>query len=435
MSNLLGHQELELSRFGEYLLKQHLVPEHQARFHVMWVRKFLAQAPQVPAPALEVRLRQFQDMLEAQGNYADWQIAQAERALRLFYHNFKNERAWQTPPSTLTALDSEGACSRPATVEAMRTLLRTKHYSYSTESTYIAWVQRFFNYLRETGHNEGEDRYRVTGDRVRDFLAYLATRRQVAAATQNQALSAILFLCREILRLDVGELKEGVRAKRGVHLPVVLSVAEVKDVLRQMNGTARLMAELIYGGGLRVMECCRLRVKDLDFDNGLVFVREGKGNKDRSTLLARSVVERLRSHLADVRRIHEKDLTAGCGEVWLPGGLGHKYPKAGKEWGWQYVFPAANLSTDPRDGMVRRHHVSDGVIQKALAEAVRSANLAKPASVHTLRHSFATHLLLRGVDLRQIQEYLGHVNVETTMIYTHVVKDLRTAPRSPLDEL
>ena len=275
----------------------------------------------------------------------------------------------------------------------------------------------------------------ITCDCIKDFLAYLATRRNVAASTQNQAFGALLFLCREILHLEIGDLDHAVRAKRGSKLPVVLTVVEVQKVLESMEGTARLMAEIIYGGGLRVMECCRLRVKDLDFDNNLVFVREGKGDKDRSTLMAESVKEPLRKHLERVKELHEEDLAAGAGDVWLPHALAIKYPKAGTAWGWQYVFPSAKLSPDPRGGKIRRYHASDGFLQTAVRTAVQEAGIVKPASVHTLRHSFATHLLLQGVDIRQIQEYLGHAHVETTMIYTHVVKDMRAPAISPLDAM
>ncbi len=385
MDNLLGNQELQLTAFGEYLLKSRVVPEHQARYHVLWVRKFLAQPPKIPVPSLEARILEFQEMLSTLGSYQDWQIAQAERALRLYFHNFRKDTAWTTPAAPLTTPGVDGHYSPTDAVAAMRTVLRTKHYSYSTESTYVDWAQRFFAYLGETGRQAGNGACRVDGDGVRDFLAYLATRRQVAAATQNQAFNALLFLCREVLRVELGSLEEGIRAKRGRHLPVVLSVAEVKAVLEGMSGIPRLMAEVIYGGGLRVMECCRLRVKDVDFDNGLVFVRAAKGDKDRSTLLAEAVKPRLKSHLEEVRQLHQKDLAAGCGDVWLPGGLDRKYPRAGQEWGWQYVFPSSQLSTDPREGKVRRHHASDSFIQTAMREAVRAAGIAKPASVHTLR--------------------------------------------------
>jgi integron integrase len=223
------------------------------------------------------------------------------------------------------------------------------------------------------------------------------------------------------------------RAKRGERLPVVLSVPETAALLGTMQGTPRLMAGLIYGGGLRVSECCQLRVKDVDFDQGLVFVRSGKGDNDRSTLLAEVGREELRAHLRKSEAQHQADRQAGLAGVWMPDALDRKYPNAGRELGWFWVFPSQTLSVDPRAGVVRRHHVSDSVIQKAVKVAAQAARIHKPVSVHTLRHCFATHLLLNGVDIRQIQEYLGHANVETTMIYTHVVKDLRNPARSPLD--
>jgi integron integrase len=315
-------------------------------------------------------------------------------------------------------------------LQKLRECLRLRHYSYRTEQTYVDWVSRYFDYTHSTGCPMG-----VTPQTVRDFLAHLATVRHVSAATQNQAFSALLFFTGEVMGMELGDLRQGVRAKQGKRLPLVLSVQETRDLLSVMTGTARIMAELIYGGGLRVMECCRLRVKDIDFEGGLVFVRAGKGDKDRSTLLPERGRTELREHLRSVKALFDKDRASKVGPVWLPDALSTKYPAAGLEWAWQWVFPSAQLSTDPRVGAIRRHHVSDVVIQHAVRAAVQKASIAKPASVHTLRHSFASHLLLRGVDIRQIQDYLGHVNVETTMIYTHVVKDLRTAPKSPLDEL
>jgi integron integrase len=272
-----------------------------------------------------------------------------------------------------------------------------------------------------------------TGHPLRDYLTHLAVRRGVSASTQNQALCAVQFLCREVLGLDVEGLAQTARAKRGSHLPVVLSVPETAALLGAMRGTTRLMATLIYGGGLRVSECCQLRVKDLDFDQGLVIVRDGKGAKDRSTLLAELGRDELRSHLRQSAALHHTDRDAGLAGVWMPEALERKYPNAGLELAWFWVFPSRTLSTDPRAGVVRRHHLSDSVIQKAVKAAAREARIHKPVSVHTLRHCFATHLLLNGVDIRQIQEYLGHANVETTMIYTHVVRDLRTPATSPLD--
>jgi integron integrase len=300
--------------------------------------------------------------------------------------------------------------------------VRTRHYSYRTECTYVDWVRRFLEYAAQ---QQGVTHPRVTSDGVRDYLAHLAVRRQVSASTQNQALCAILFLCREVLGVEVEHLSPAVRAKRGERLPVVLSVPETIALLGAMSGTSRLMACLIYGGGLRVSECCELRIKDLDFDQGLVIVRRGKGDKDRFTLLGEVGREELRAHLRTSEALHHADRLAGLAGVWMPDALDRKYPNADRELGWFWVFPSHTLSTDPRAGIVRRHHISDSVVQKAVKAASQRARIHKPVSVHTLRHSFATHLLLNGVDIRQIQEYLGHANVETTMIYTHVVKDLR----------
>lgn len=435
MSNLLYNQDLQLERFAEFLLKQQLVPESKARFYVHWVRKFLGQGISVPVASLDDRIAGFLKSMEADGLYKDWQVAQAEQALRLYFVNFKTDANWSTPAVPTLTSNPDGAFAGMATLEAVRTQLRLKHYSYTTEKTYLDWIRKFFVYLKETGRGTPDGAAHLSPDRVRDYLAYLATRKEVAASTQNQAFNALLFLYREVLRQDLGELGRGVRAKRGPKLPVVLTVEEVQGVLAKLEGTARLMAETLYGGGLRVMECCRLRVKDLDFDNNLIFVRCGKGDKDRSTLMAESVKDDLRKHLLRVKVLHEQDLAAGVGEVSLPGALAVKYPKAPQEWRWQFVFPSKQLSTDPRGGKVRRHHVSDMVLQRAVRAAVQACGIVKLASVHTLRHSFATHLLLAGVDIRQIQEYLGHSHVETTMIYTHVVKDMRSPAISPLDRM
>ena len=270
---------------------------------------------------------------------------------------------------------------------------------------------------------------------ARDFLSYLALNRRVSSSTQNQAFNALLFLFREILKIEMKGLESTIRAKRGQRLPVVLSVAEVQALLGQMSGTPLLMVRILYGAGLRLMELARLRVQDIDFDGGMIFVRGGKGDKDRSTLLPEAVRDDLRTHLEKVKKLHERDLAAGHGEVYLPEALARKYPNAGRKWGWQYVFPSERLSVDPRTGAVRRHHMSDKSIQNALRTAVKKAGIVKHASVHTLRHSFATHLLMNGVNIREVQDLLGHKHVETTMIYTHVMRDMTKGPKSPLDLL
>ena len=258
---------------------------------------------------------------------------------------------------------------------------------------------------------------------------------KVSASTQNQAFSALLLLFREVLRRDLEEIAQTVRARRGRKLPTVLSVSEVQLLLAAVEPEYKLMVKLLYGSGLLLMELVRLRVKDIDFDAGLITVRGGKGDKDRTTLLPESLREELRAHLATVREWYEADLAKGYGEAPLPDALARKYPDAGKEWGWQYVFPADKIAIDPADGKMRRYHVYEKTLQGAIRRAVRRAGLTKRASAHTLRHSFATHLLMNGTDIREIQELLGHKSLETTMIYTHVVRELKTKARSPLDDL
>lgn len=421
--------EAELQKFREFLLRANLVEGRRAPHVVRWVRWFLRE--ESGERSIEERLDRFLDRLERSGRHPPWQLTQAEQAVRLYFVNFLQVSDWKHRPAKLV-VDEAGRVDALRAVEELRNRLRTRHYSYRTEATYADWTRRFFQYAEQT---QGEARARVDAGVVRDFLAYLAVQRRVSASTQNQAFNALLFLCREVLEVSLEHMEQGVRAKPGRHLPVVLSVPETQALLGALGDAVRLMAYVIYGGGLRVSECCRLRVKDLDFDNRLVFIRDGKGDKDRSTLLAEGVVPLLKSHLERVRTVFDGDRGAGVAGVWMPNALDRKYPNASTAWDWFWVFPSSTLSVDPRGGVVRRHHVGDSALQRAVREAVRKAAIAKPASVHTLRHSFATHLLLNGVDIRQIQDYLGHANVETTMIYTHVVKDLRNPARSPLDLL
>lgn len=434
MHKLLPDQELELGRFGEFLLCRQLVPEKNAPYYVKWVRRFMFKEPENAKFSLEERMEAFRQGLQTADGYEDWQVQQADRALRLFFHNFKGEQKWDATKEVRVQVGADGAIVPAEVMNVMRNQLRIGHYSYRTEQTYLDWVRRFFEYMDRVSDAKRE-RHVVTAQAVKDFLAWLALRQHVAASTQNQAFNALLFLCRDVLAMDLGYLQHGVRARQGRKLPVVLSPEETSALFECLHGRARLMAQVIYSGGLRVMECCRLRVKDLDLQNGLIFVRSGKGDKDRSTLLADSLKPALKKHLGGVKELHEKDRAAGVEGVWMPEALARKYPNAGKEWGWQWVFPSPTLSMDPRGGQIRRHHVSDMAIQRAVKDGVRKAEIAKPVSVHTLRHSFATHLLLQGVDIRQIQDYLGHQNLETTMIYTHVVKDFRRPVASPLDTL
>ena len=273
------------------------------------------------------------------------------------------------------------------------------------------------------------------GTEVAAFLSYLANERNVAAATQNQALNAINFLYKMVLEKELGEIQGIVRAKKPKRLPVVLSVTEVKLLLQEIEGDQWMMASLLYGSGLRLMECLRLRVKDIDLDKRMITVRSGKGNKDRVTMLPGNLIEYLQAHMAKVRALHQRDLAEGFGQVYLPYALERKYPNASREWGWQYVFPADRRSADPVSGQTRRHHFYPSTLQKSVKHAVRKCGIHKPASCHTLRHSFATHLLERGYDIRTVQELLGHEDIRTTQIYTHVLNKGGMSVISPFDQI
>lgn len=318
----------------------------------------------------------------------------------------------------------------PRLLDRLRAAIRARHYSLRTEEAYVAWVRRYVLFHGKRHPDEmGEAE-------INAFLTDLAVKKKVSASTQNQALSALLFLYRDVLGKSVASLGDVVRARRPERLPVVLTPAEVKAVLSRLDGAPRLVATLLYGSGLRLMEALRLRVKDVDFALNQLLVRDGKGQKDRRTMLPASLAETLRQHLVEVKSLHDTDLRSGLGETWLPEALTRKYPAASRQWAWQYVFPAPGLSDDPRAGRTGRHHLHETTIQKAVKEAVRKAGLPKPVSCHTFRHSFATHLLEGGYDIRTIQELLGHRDVGTTMIYTHVLNQAGgRGVRSPLDAL
>lgn len=310
---------------------------------------------------------------------------------------------------------SSDTASTPRLLDQVRELIRIRHYSIRTEQAYLQWIRRYIIF-----HGRRHPR-QLGAPELTAFLSDLAIRGKVAASTQNQALNAILFLYRDVLKIALPWLEDVQRAKRSQHLPVVLTQEEVKRLLAQLEGTVWLMASVTYGGGLRLLECLRLRVKDVDFERAELTIRDGKGQKDRMTTLPKRLIEPLRDHLARVKVRHERDLEEGFGRVYLPFALERKYPNADREWGWQYVFPSSRRSIDPRSGVERRHHVNPEVLQRAIKNAVRRAQIVKPASVHTLRHSFATHLLEAGYDIRTVQELLGHSDVKTTMIYTHVL--------------
>jgi integron integrase len=378
----------------------------------------------------------------------DWQLAQAETVVKLALQRLV-ELAWarEWPDFSRVREEVEAARKRGSGVEQfegrsdegelaarylpflgeVRVVLRREHYATRTERTYLDWLKRFLVFWRPLSRED------FTAERVRVFLEYLAVVRKVSTNTQNQALNALVFVFREVLKRDLGEIGAVERAPERRRLPVVLSREEARTLFRELGEPYGLMAQLMYGTGLRLMECVRLRVKDVDFEALQVIVRGGKGDKDRVTTLPVSMVEALREHLARVKATHDADLQVGHGAVYLPDALRRKWPSAERDWVWQYVFPAPRATVDAQSGRVHRHHVHENSLQKAVKEAAVKAGITKRVSCHALRHSFATHLLEAGYDIRTVQELLGHSDVSTTMIYTHVLNRPGLAVRSPLD--
>ncbi|MEW5959587.1 MAG: integron integrase [Chloroflexota bacterium] len=334
-------------------------------------------------------------------------------ALRL--HESPNHPPYQPRPAS------------PKLLDQARAVLRRQHYARRTEEAYIHWIVRFihFHHLRHPQEMDTPD--------IEAFLNHLAVDLHVAASTQNQALHALLFLYQQVLDQPLSAKVDALRAKTPHRLPVVLTRQETQALLHHLSGVHQLVARLLYGSGLRLLEALRLRVKDIDFAQRQLVVRAGKGDKDRITILPDILHQPLHHHLKQVKTLHEQDLTTGYGQVYLPDALERKYPNANREWGWQYVFPSPRLSVDPRSGQIRRHHLDESGLRKAIRQAAQQAKLTKPVGPHTLRHSFATHLLEAGYDIRTIQELLGHKSVETTMIYTHIINRGGLAVRSPLD--
>ena len=317
---------------------------------------------------------------------------------------------------------------QPKLLDQVRSAIRTKHYSYRTEKSYIHWIRRFILHHNKRHPNEmGEEENT-------QFINQLATREKASASTQNLALCAIIFLYKNIIKQEIGDLQI-LWAKKPKRLPVVFTRSEVKRVLDQFRGTNWLMANLLYGAGLRLTECLQLRVGDIDFEYKQITVRNAKGEKDRVTMLPEKIIEPLKKHLKNVKLLHEKDVKNGYDSVYLPYALERKYPNAGRELCWKFIFPATKISTDPKTGIHRRHHIYENVLQKAVKVAIRKAGITKHASCHTFRHSFATHLLERGQDIRTIQEWLGHKNIETTQIYTHVLNKGVLGVKSTADDI
>ena len=316
---------------------------------------------------------------------------------------------------------------KPKLLDQVRQQIRVRNYSIRTETAYAEWVKRYIRFHQYRHPLE------MDAAKIEAFLTHLAVKRNVAGATQNQALAALLFLYKEVLKVELPWLDGIVRAKKPKHLPVVLTRDEVARVLAQLSGVKWMVATLLYGSGLRLLEALRLRVKDVEFSRGEIVVRDGKGQKDRVTMLPRTLVATLQEHLQKVADLHQQDLAEGFGRANLPFALARKYPNAAADWAWQFVFPSGNRSVDPRSKGIFRHHVHEKTIQRAMREAVRGAGVIKPATPHTLRHSFATHLLEGGQDIRTVQELLGHAEIQTTMVYTHVLNRGGLGVLSPLD--
>jgi integron integrase len=410
-----------LQAFEQFLIHKEGVPGKNAPYYVKWVSDCyqFVDKPDTQ-PLTNEQTAEYLSRLTKK--HEDWQVQQADRALKLYdYFLSRGQRSEEG-----ASVDNQGDWKELE--KKMREALRLRHRSYSTEQTYIQWLRQFQGFLGGKHHNalEGKD--------LQDFLSYLAVERRVSASTQNQALNAIVFLYRYVFDKDIEGEINAVRAKQKRRLPVVLTVKEVEKIVSGMSGVNRLMARIIYGCGLRLHECLQLRIKDVDFEQGVVVIRSGKGDKDRRTMLPEAVREELAEHLTGIKVIYEKDKKENLNGVQLPGALERKYPNAGKEWGWFWLFPSQTVSIDPRTNVVRRHHVYHDALQRAFKVAVMKAGITKQASVHTLRHSFATHLLENGYDIRTIQELLGHANLQTTMIYTHVASKNILGVKSPLDK-
>lgn len=406
--------------FKTYLLAKRIVPEKKLPYYLAWLSQFYAFCGKVAED--EITPGEIDGFIKyLTKTREDWQVKQAKEAIRLhrYYLNRKPQAIGKQ------GLEIDGQWKYVA--EEMVKILRLKHRSLSTEKTYMGWLRSFYRFL------EGTAPQTLDSNHVKDFLSYLAVERKVSAATQNQAFNAILFLFRYVLNKDITGLSEAVRAGRRRKIPAVLAKQEVFQLFEHLDHICLLMAELCYGCGLRLRECIGLRIKDIDFERDCLSIRAGKGDKDRMTVLPESIRDPLRAHLEEVRTLYEKDRKDDIAGVYLPEALDRKYPNAGKEWIWYWVFPSKSLSVDPRSREVRRHHIHPSTLQKQIKSAAKKSNIPKPVTVHTLRHSFATHLLENGYDIRTIQELLGHANVQTTMIYTHVAGKNRLGVRSPLD--
>ncbi len=410
-----------MEKFKSYLLSSRIANEKNHAFYLHWVAQFYGFCGKHPEDdAEQAEVERYLSYLSKRKE--DWQVRQASDAIQVYlFFKKKNQ-----PLSDVKNKHADKAWVDVA--EEMQNALRLRHRSFRTEQTYLGWVRRFYRFLN------GRHPKAIDSQHVQDFMTHLAVEQKVAASTQNQAFNAILFLFRYVLDKPIDDIGSAVRAKRSTRLPVVLTKGEVDRLFTCMAGSGQFMAKVIYGCGLRLQECLQLRIKDVDFERSVITVRMGKGNKDRETVLPDSLKKEFLGHLKTVRLVYEKDRAINANGVQLPNGLERKYPNAGKEWNWFWVFPADKFSIDPVSKIVRRHHYYRGNLQRQIKQAGVDAKIPKRITVHTLRHSFATHLLENGYDIRTIQELLGHSNINTTMVYTHVARKNKLGVKSPLDE-
>ena len=411
-----------MDQFKAFLLKNHSITLKVASYYMKWILGcYHFNNKEFGRPVEEGAIRSYLKHLAS--DHEDWQVEQARKALNLYCYFLDKSGKSVVSHSASANIEWQQA------IDQMVKAMRLKHLSYRTEQTYLAWMRSFYSFLNGTSPWQLESRD------VMSFLTHLAVERKVAKSTQNVAFNAILFFFRRVLDKDIGALWQAVRAKRKQRLPVVLTPEEVQQVFDQMRDIHLLMIRLIYAGGLRLNEAVRLRVKDLDFQRGCLILRAAKGDKDHETLFPESLQKNLREHLETIRPLYDGDRVAGVEGVHMPDALARKYPNASKEWGWFWVFPSKQLSVDPRSALVRRHHIHAQRLQRAVKKAAGAAGITKGVKIHTFRHSFATHLVKNGCDIRTVQDLLGHANLQTTMIYTHVVRHNKLGVRSPLERL
>ena len=431
----MNNQQKNLMEFEDFIKRFHLVPPEKARFYVYWVERFVKYYKYKSSKSVKQTIASYLETMETDMRFSDWQVKQAADAILLYAERYLEQNSSFLSKNGSIGSKLLGAGNKQKwggwkdIFSKLHETMRLRHYSPRTEKSYRLWINKFRGYLNNRNPHtlEGKD--------VKNFLTHIALHDRVSASTQNQAFNALLYLFRNILKKDLNDLKDTIRARQRRKLPIVLTREEVQLLFSFLDSPYILMAQLLYGSGLRLLECIRLRVKDIDFTNNVLIIRAGKGEKDRTTILPDKIKESLKAHLKRIKRLHLDDLKKGYDGTTLPDALEKKYPNANKEWPWQWIFPSKNLLVHPKSGKVLRHHIQPSSLQRKIKEAVRKSDISKPASCHTLRHSFATHLLEAGHNIRTIQELMGHKNVNTTMIYTHIVRKSYSDVSSPLDKL